>query len=288
MRNYNSSPNPNLNPRKGRRARRPSFAALSLRKVPYDSEFFAFVATESLRSARAVAPLVMDLLHPTSVVDIGCGVGAWLRAFVENGVSNITGIDGDYVDRGSLLIDTNDFIASDLSKPSVPEKRFDLALCIEVAEHLSESGGQNLVKRLTAAAPAVLFSAAIPGQGGVHHINEQWLGYWRKSFEQLGWIITDPFRPKLFYDNRVAWYIRQNLVLFLNEEWLRSRPALQDAIGTSAINECEWVHSSVYERWFDRANDNPGTKRLLRLLFTAMKNSLIRKLRFRSLISEHR
>src|SRR5215813_14010537 len=94
----------------------------------YDRAFFSFVAEDSLRSARAIVPIVMDLLAPRSVLDVGCGPGAWLREFAESGVGVIRGIDGDYVERGQLLIDPAFFVAGDLTAPIALERKYDLAL----------------------------------------------------------------------------------------------------------------------------------------------------------------
>ena len=143
----------------------------------YDQGFFAAQGEQSLRSARVVAGAICQLFSPKSVVDVGCGRGGWLRAFTELGVHDICGIDGDYVDRKNLLIPESSFVAENLTKRFDIWKSYDLAMCLEVAEHLPASAGARLVHTLTQAAPLVLFSAAVPGQGGSHHINEQWPGY---------------------------------------------------------------------------------------------------------------
>ena len=112
-------------------------------------------------------PILIDLVHPASVIDIGCGVGTWLQVFREIGVADILGVDGAYVDRAQLRIPTAGFLARDVSQPLEPlGRRFDLALCLEVAEHVEEARAENLLGSLTALAPVVFFSAAVPGQGG--------------------------------------------------------------------------------------------------------------------------
>ena len=82
----------------------------------YDDPFFAIQVEQSLQSARVVAPVVHRLFSPRSVVDVGCGLGAWLRAFSEEGIGQICGIDGDFVNRQNLLIPRAKFIAQDLSR----------------------------------------------------------------------------------------------------------------------------------------------------------------------------
>src|SRR5262249_5217435 len=151
--------------------------------TPYDAAFYEAQADGSLRSARVVVPLVTRLVEPRSVVDVGCGVGTWLRAFVENGVEDVLGVDGAYVDRNRLCIDPARFQAMDLARPQPLGRTFDLAVCLEVGEHLPTRAAPGLVAMLTAA-PVVLFSAAIPGQGGTNHVNEQWPNFWQRLFSR--------------------------------------------------------------------------------------------------------
>jgi SAM-dependent methyltransferase len=237
----------------------------------YDRAFFSFVADDSLRNARLVVPLVMELLSPKSVVDVSCGPCAWLRAFVENGVSIIRGIDGEYVERDKLLIDP--FFAGDLTEPINFDCIYDLAVCIEVAEHLPESAAANLIEQLSCAAPAVLLSAALPGQEGVHHVNEQWLSYLRELFAKKGFTMIDALRPRIRDDARIAFYIRQNLVLFLNDVMVASRPALRRLVDDECESEGEWVHVDLYKRWLLRVTADPGVKEILRGLPAAIFRS---------------
>lgn len=204
--------------------------------VPYDDDFFSSEYTQTvLASARVVVPLVVALLAPRSVVDLGCGRGEWLHAFIENGTEIIRGFDGDYLDRLRLMIDARHFTAVDLTKPFTISADHDLAVCLEVAEHLSAKQGDNLVQALTDAAPAVLFSAAVPGQGGTVHINEQWPEYWSDLFGRFGFKMFDPFRPRIRDDARVAWWYRQNILLFARESVFATHPELaQFELGSSS------------------------------------------------------
>ena len=132
----------------------------------YDRDFFESISAGSLASARTVLPMVVDLVGPpASVVDVGCGTGAWLRAFSEAGVDDYLGIDGDYVRVDQLDIPPDRFRAMDLTRPISLERRYDLVLCLEVGEHLPPSDADGLVRSLTALGDTVLFSAAIPYQG---------------------------------------------------------------------------------------------------------------------------
>ena len=182
---------------------------------PYDESFFADIAPQAARSARRIVPEIAALLAPRSVVDVGCGTGVWLREFVGAGADRILGIDGAHVVTADLVIPPESFMTADLEAPVPLAERFDLAMSLEVAEHLSPSSGLALIELLTRAAPAVLFSAALPGQGGRHHVNEQWLDHWVGQFEREGFEAIDCIRRRFWDDADVTSYYAQNAVLFL-------------------------------------------------------------------------
>jgi hypothetical protein len=185
-------------------------------QAPYDSRFFASIGAGVNRSARACVPLIVRMLAPRSAVDVGCGQGDWLRALNEAGVGDILGVDGEHVRRDELKIPAENFRAHDLTGPLDVGRRFDVALCLEVAEHLPGGSATSLVRTLTAAAPAVVFSAAVPGQGGVRHVNEQWPWYWQGLFERQGYRCLDLLRKELWQNPDVEAYYQQNLLLFVD------------------------------------------------------------------------
>ena len=211
----------------------------------YDNAFFSSLNRTSLGSARIVVPILVGLLHPESVLDVGCGQGAWLRTFQEEGVKVIRGIDGDYVDRSRLLIDSNTFSAFDLTIPLRIEGYYDLAVCLEVAEHIPAKHGRQLIQTLTAAAPVVLFSAAIPGQPGTSHINAQLPGYWRALFAERNFSMFDPIRPLIREDRRVAWWFRQNLLLFANDSAITQHHQLQQYNCPPEVPDLEWIYGPL-------------------------------------------
>jgi SAM-dependent methyltransferase len=248
----------------------------------YSRTFFEQIRAGALRSADLIVPIVVDLIKPSSVIDVGCGQGAWLQVFWENGVKEVQGIDGDYVDRNALLIPDEYFTAADLSKPFELRGRYDMALCLEVAEHLPPNMAPKLIEQLTAIAPLVLFSAALPGQCGVNHVNEQPPSYWRTLFEQHEFALLDPIRPAILADQRIEWWYRQNLVAYAAESMIARLPILNsyrmppDALGV------EWVHAHIWAQAIanrDQATANAQSwRKMCRQLPVAVWNSIERKL----------
>jgi SAM-dependent methyltransferase len=235
----------------------------------YDREFFDRRDAAALQSARVVAPLVYDLLRPRSVVDVGCGRGAWLKAFEECGVEHVQGFDGDYE---TLLIGRQGFTPYDLSRMKKIEGHFDLAVCLEVLEHLSPESGRNVVDALTGAASVILFSAAIPGQGGTGHVNEQWPSYWRELFERRGYIFLDPLRRKIRDDQRVNFWYRQNLLMFASEEAVAANQLLKAEAAHESQADIEWIHISMVRK--DRS-----VKAMLRAISHVLPSRLRKRLK---------
>jgi SAM-dependent methyltransferase len=176
-------------------------------------------------SAERIVPLVSSWLRPTSVVDVGCGNGTWLSCFKKSGAETILGIDGEYIKPEALEIPIGCFQSQDLTKPLQISGKFDLAVCTEVLEHLPEKPARELVGRLTQLAPFVLFSAAIPGQGGAEHINEQWQSYWVNAFAEQGYHCWDVIRPVIWTNKDVAFWYAQNLFLFCDPSQSELLPA---------------------------------------------------------------
>jgi SAM-dependent methyltransferase len=182
----------------------------------YTPDYYARLSEGSRASAAAVVPLVIELIQPASVIDVGCGTGAWLAAFQRQGVADVCGVDGPHVDRAQLEIEPRQFFAADLALPLSVGRQFDLALSLEVAEHLPESLADQFIETLTTLAPVMLFSAAVPDQGGEHHVNEQWPEYWVELFATRGFAALDPFRRLLWQRSDVDWWYAQNMLLFVH------------------------------------------------------------------------
>jgi len=215
-------------------------------KYVYDKNFYDAQSDFSLKSARTVTPIIFDILKPKSVVDFGCGVGTWLIAFEELGVADYLGIDGNYVSEDSLQISPKRFRAMDLTKPIQLEKRYDLACALEVAEHLPETSADDFVESLTNASDFVLFSAAVPGQGGTFHLNEQWQDYWRAKFLARSYVAVDLVRPKVWGSENVGFWYQQNTILYVRQgQALNSLPLEQNFQASLSLNI---VHAQLYEK----------------------------------------
>jgi SAM-dependent methyltransferase len=212
----------------------------------YDEEYYQHQKAGSYSSAQVVVPLVIDMVSPKSVIDIGCGVGNWLKVFKESGVENIRGLDGDYVDRSQLKISEQQFMPTDLSKTFPELGRWDLAMSLEVAEHLPSDSAKNFVDGLTKLAAVVLFSAAVPFQGGTGHINEQWPEYWIKLFAANGYIVVDPLRRQIWDNEKVEWWYAQNILFFVDQKELDNYPKLAQAAALTFPHQMALRHPKSF------------------------------------------
>ena len=134
--------------------------------LPYDRKFFDDLTDTALPSARKIVPLLREMMPIDSVVDVGCGNGSWLSVFRESGVGKILGVDGDWIEIDRLLIPAECFRRVRLDEDLGIDERFDLAVSLEVAEHLPAVRADDFVAGLCRLAPVVVFSAAAPYQGG--------------------------------------------------------------------------------------------------------------------------
>ena len=243
----------------------------------YQALFFDYLAIGSARSARAVTQKVVELLAPRSVLDVGCGAGAWLREYLNRDVADCLGIDGDYVKPESLLIPEHNFRRGDVSKEFALGRRFDLAQCLEVGEHLPEKTSKTLVSNLVTHSDRVLFSAAVPGQAGENHINEQSYEFWRQLFAEHGYLPFDFIRHGIRRMQDVEPWYRYNLVLYVKRSTI---PSLPPSVAQSQIPEgvpIPDVSPAIYR----------ARKAILRCLPIAMASRLA-ILKHRSLITLHR
>ena len=183
----------------------------------YNTDFYTYIDDGSRASARTVAPLLLGEMTIASLLDVGAGHGAWAAEWMAAGVADVRAVDGDYVRTNQLVIPVDCFQAHDLTTPLDLGRRYDLVQSLEVAEHLPRAKAATFVETLTRHGDVVLFSAAVPHQGGEHHVNEQPPEYWRQLFAKHGYGAFDWLRPRLADQKQVkAWY-RFNSVLYANE-----------------------------------------------------------------------
>lgn len=213
---------------------------------PYTNEFYRTQRDGSRLSAQAIVPLVLALVKPQSVVDVGCGVGTWLSVFKRFGIEDVCGVDGEYVDRNMLEIPESQFLAFDLTRPIEIDRQFDLVVSVEVAEHLPEQCAKTFVQSLTKLGPIVLFSAAIPFQGGTCHVNEQWPDYWANYFKDNGYEAIDCIRKRVWQNDKIEWWYSQNILLFSRKDHLAGHPLLKKEFENTDPSQLSIVHPKKY------------------------------------------
>lgn len=182
--------------------------------ILYDILHMAMERTRHLSRISATLELTTIFkgeTFPKRVIDLGCGRGNWLKVAQELGAEEVVGIEpfGDIAGDIGIPI-----IKWDLTKPWKPEgEKYDLAICVETAVHLNKRYADTLINTLSATSDLILWSAAVPGQGGVHHINEQPPAYWAKKFKAHGYECYD--LRELLWDNMDVepWY-RQNVLIY--------------------------------------------------------------------------
>lgn len=232
----------------------------------YSAEFYEDQSLGSRRSADTVLPIVKGMVEPASVVDVGCGVGTWLASWRALGVTDVLGLDGAWVDSAMLQIPPACFRSHDLTQPIHLERSFDLAMSLEVAEHLDARHADDFVAGLAGLAPIVLFSAAIPGQGGRHHVNEQWPDYWSEKFARHGYRAVDCVRRRV-WTAPIDYCYAQNTFLYAASHALESNAALRAELQANGCAPLSLVHPEHY-RTVLKPLGKPG--RLLGLLFASL------------------
>ena len=171
-----------------------------------------------MRQGGIVLSAFFDYYTPESIVDVGCGLGHWLRSAQDNfGIKDILGIDGNYVDESELLISKESFERHDLNNVLNLNRKFDLCITIEVAEHITKDNADQFVKTITSLSDTVLFSAAAPYQGGVGHFNENTPNYWTQKFIAEEFVCFDFMRDLLWENLEVNCIYPQNLLLFVRK-----------------------------------------------------------------------
>ena len=213
-----------------------------VRSIDYDHA--AMRAAHTVTGARRVLKALFPDKFPQSVLDIGCGAGTWLTAALECGATEILGVDGVAVPDDHLLIPKENFDVADLNRPFDAGRTFDLVLCMETAEHLERGSSETLVQTLTRHGPLILFSAAVPRQAGVHHVNCQWPDYWQGLFNGHGYRCDDSVRWRIWDDREVEPWYRQNLFTAIKDE-----PAAGKEPRIKGVVHPVMLESGVFSEW---------------------------------------
>lgn len=207
------------------------------------------------RSAAVVVPLLIGLVRPASVLDVGCGSGAWLARFLDHGVEDVTGVDGHWIAEADLEIDSTRILRANLEEPLELDRAHDLVLSLEVAHYLPERSAATFVRSLVGLGRVVAFSAAIPFQGGLLHQNEQWPDYWAALFRTHGYRPIDCLRSALWRRAEVDWWYAQNLLLYARPDALASLEGLRRALESTDVERLAVVHprQHLQAQWLHRA-----------------------------------
>ncbi|MDD2734679.1 MAG: class I SAM-dependent methyltransferase [Desulfuromonadaceae bacterium] len=210
----------------------------------------------SERSASVIVPYLLQFINPASAIDIGCGPGQWLSVLARHGVMEVTGVDGAHVPQHLRKVDN--FIECDLRRfadlrgvllpvSAGKEKRFDLCVSLEVAEHLPPECAREFVVLLTELSDIILFSAALLNQTGENHVNEQSQEYWVKLFSERNYVCCDLFRKKFWSDSSVNWWYRQNMFLYVQEGSMRKLKVIDPPF----YDGNEYVHPEMLSMYVD-------------------------------------
>lgn len=180
------------------------------------SKYLHTEETHNSIDPKIIVPIILNGISPKSVVDFGCGIGNFLNEFKSSGVEEILGLDGAWAETDLLWsnVEPHEFQQINLEDRVELNKQFDLAICLEVAEHLPASCSDIIIENLIRSSKIVLFSAAIPGQEGQNHINEQWPDYWISKFKAHGYVVNDVIRPLIWNNSSLHWWYKQNILLF--------------------------------------------------------------------------
>ena len=230
----------------------------------YDDSFYKGQASSSEQSALQTLPHLFDLINPQSVIDFGCGVGTWLKASKDLGATKLNGVEGPWVKQEQVIDPDITLTNTNFDSPQLPEGKWDLAISMEVAEHIETKSSKNFVKGICSAADTVIFSAAIPGQYGENHINEQWQSFWADLFRAEGYEAFDLIRPQVWKNQKIEWYYRQNVLVYC-----KPGSTHYDAIKTKSLE--------VSSRLFDIVHPEVFSERItVRGGLTSIKKGLLK------------
>jgi|LWDU01.1.fsa_nt_gi SAM-dependent methyltransferase len=202
---------------------------------------------KTIYSANTILSILLNRLSGIeSVIDVGCGTGTWLSVLQKKGIKDIQGVDGNWVDLSLLSIDKDYFKQVDLTQELKIHTKYDLAISLEVAEHLDFIHAKNFVSTLAKLSDYILFSAAVPLQGGNHHVNEQWQDYWVNLFNDEGYAVYDFIRPVIWNDDKIPFWYKQNILFFARIDNLQNENKFDRYLESGSSMPLNAVHPDLH------------------------------------------
>jgi len=193
-------------------------------KQPHDSIYSEYyyekdVEPSAVQGATVMAKSIVDRFQPKTVIDVGCGTGALLEAFL-NLNCQVCGLE--YSEAGLAYCKRRKLPVRkfNIAKDRINSEQYDVAVSFEVAEHLLPWVADKFVALLCDLSPVVVISAATPGQSGTDHVNEQPICYWIKKFQKLGYVLdkksADRFSSDWKFAGTASWY-HSNILVFVRQ-----------------------------------------------------------------------
>lgn len=182
----------------------------------YGEQYYEHMDRESaINDSEQFANAVLSEYSPASIIELGCGTGRLLYPYQEEELE-VRGVELSSIAQKVSRLSSNHFEEYDLTDPYYPEREYDIVLCIEVLEHLPESAADTIVDSICRSAPVAIITAATPGQGGTHHVNEKPHNYWINKFENRN-MRHMPEKAEIIKSrldlNELVW-IKENLLVF--------------------------------------------------------------------------
>jgi len=231
----------------------------------YTKAFFNNIDGGSSSSANTILRIIGQYIQPRSVVDIGCGTSAWIKAATDIfsiDPASALGVDGEYTRPLHENLPYR-FLYRNLADVVQISNSFELAMSLEMAEHLPLTRASSFVDELCRMSTVGLFSAASPGQGGTGHVNEQSADYWRHEFARNGFEMFDPVRHLVWQDAGVAPWYAQNCFLYVHT----SQADVAKRLAAFRLEVDDWrlrlIHPGIFRL---AACESAGAGRILRAL----------------------
>ena len=210
------------------------------------------------KANRYAANVVFNIIEPyvpfKSLLDLGCGTGLWMQAALRQSDRKVFGVELEEFEPDELLVPANLVLNASLANPIDLREQFDLVICLETAEHIDADHARTVVENCTRHSSVVLFSAAIPGQEGIHHVNEQNPEYWIGLFDEIDFEVVDFIRPQIWLDASVPVWYRQNMLLFVRRDRAELIHTLKSTVA-SFETPMSRVHPDLFRANQDRARN---------------------------------